>query len=285
MNILVTGSNGQLGNEIRVLAADNERDTFFFTDVEELDITNKTAILEFAQDKRIDMIINCAAYTAVDRAETDEPLARLINALAVLNLGEVASETGARIVHVSTDYVFDGKAFVPYRETDEPNPVSAYGRTKLEGEQLLQQTCAEAVIIRTAWLYSEYGNNFVKTMLRLGSERENLRVVYDQVGSPTYALDLARAIMKIVETDKWVPGVYHFTNEGVCSWYDFTVAIHGLAGIECDVEPVRSEQYLTPTERPHYSVLDKQKIKETYGVAVPHWHDGLQRCLKNMLNN
>ena len=285
MNILVTGSNGQLGNEIRVLAADNERDTFFFTDVEELDITNKTAILEFAQDKRIDMIINCAAYTAVDRAETDEPLARLINALAVLNLGEVASETGARIVHVSTDYVFDGKAFVPYRETDEPNPVSAYGRTKLEGEQLLQQACAEAVIIRTAWLYSEYGNNFVKTMLRLGSERENLRVVYDQVGSPTYALDLARAIMKIVETDKWVPGVYHFTNEGVCSWYDFTVAIHGLAGIECDVEPVRSEQYPTPTERPHYSVLDKQKIKETYGVAVPHWHDGLQRCLKNMLNN
>ena len=285
MNILVTGSNGQLGNEIRVLAADNERDTFFFTDVEELDITNKTAILEFAQDKRIDMIINCAAYTAVDRAETDEPLARLINALAVLNLGEVASETGARIVHVSTDYVFDGKAFVPYRESDEPNPVSAYGRTKLEGEQLLQQACAEAVIIRTAWLYSEYGNNFVKTMLRLGSERESLRVVYDQVGSPTYALDLARAIMKIVETDKWVPGVYHFTNEGVCSWYDFTVAIHGLAGIECDVEPVRSEQYPTPTERPHYSVLDKQKIKETYGVAVPHWHDGLQRCLKNMLNN
>lgn len=285
MNILVTGSNGQLGNEIRVLAADNEKDTFFFTDVEELDITNKTAVLDYVQANGIDMIVNCAAYTAVDRAETDEPLARLINALAVLNLGEVASETGARIVHVSTDYVFDGKAFVPYRESDEPNPVSAYGRTKLEGEQLLQQSCPEAVIIRTAWLYSEYGNNFVKTMLRLGSERESLRVVYDQVGSPTYALDLARAIMKIVETDKWVAGVYHFTNEGVCSWYDFTVAIHGLAGIECAVEPVRSEQYPTPTERPHYSVLDKQKIKETFGVVVPQWYDGLQRCLKNMLNN
>lgn len=282
MNILVTGSNGQLGNEIRLLASENKHHTFFFTDVEELDITNKTALLEYSKTNRIEVIINCAAYTAVDRAESDEDVARLINALAVLNLGEVAAELGARIIHVSTDYVFNGKAFIPYKETDQPDPVSAYGRTKLEGEQLLQQSCSDAVIIRTAWLYSEFGNNFVKTMLRLGRERDRLNVVYDQIGSPTYAGDLAQAIMNIVNADRWIGGIYHFTNEGVCSWYDFTLAIHQLACIHCEVKPVTSDQYPTPTERPHYSVLDKQKIKETYRIYIPHWHEALQRCLNNM---
>lgn len=283
MKILITGSNGQLGNEFRLLENHNRQHAFFFTDVEELDITNKTAVLNYVQDNQIELIINCAAYTAVDRAENDEPVARLINALAVLNLGEVASEVGAKIIHVSTDYVFSGNAFVPYKETDSPNPVSAYGRTKLEGEQLLQQACADAVIIRTAWLYSEFGNNFVKTMIRLGKERDSLNVVYDQVGSPTYAADLAAAIMTIVNADKWVAGIYHFTNEGVCSWYDFTIAIHQLAGIQCDINPIRSEQYPTPTERPHYSVLDKQKIRDTYEVNVPHWYEALQRCIEKML--
>lgn len=283
MKILITGSNGQLGNELRLLENHNRQHAFFFTDVEELDITNKTAVLNYVQDNQIELIINCAAYTAVDRAENDEPVARLINALAVLNLGEVASEVGAKIIHVSTDYVFSGKAFLPYKETDSPNPVSAYGRTKLEGEQLLQQACADAVIIRTAWLYSEFGNNFVKTMIRLGKERDSLNVVYDQVGSPTYAADLAAAIMTIVNADKWVAGIYHFTNEGVCSWYDFTIAIHQLAGIQCDINPIRSEQYPTPTERPHYSVLDKQKIRDTYEVNVPHWYEALQRCIEKML--
>lgn len=283
MKILITGSNGQLGNEFRLLENHNRQHAFFFTDVEELDITNKTAVLNYVQDNQIELIINCAAYTAVDRAENDEPVARLINALAVLNLGEVASEVGAKIIHVSTDYVFSGNAFLPYKETDSPNPVSAYGRTKLEGEQLLQQACADAVIIRTAWLYSEFGNNFVKTMIRLGKERDSLNVVYDQVGSPTYAADLAAAIMTIVNADKWVAGIYHFTNEGVCSWYDFTIAIHQLAGIQCDINPIRSEQYPTPTERPHYSVLDKQKIRDTYEVNVPHWYEALQRCIEKML--
>ncbi len=282
MNILVTGSNGQLGNEMRLLAPSNTQHTFYFTDIDELDITNKTAVLEYAQERCVEMIVNCAAYTAVDRAETDEPMARLINALAVLNLGEVATEIGAKIVHISTDYVFDGKAFLPYKETDTPNPVSAYGRTKLEGEQLLQQACAQSVIIRTAWLYSEFGNNFVKTMIRLGNERDKLNVVFDQVGNPTYAADLAAAIMTIVNAETFVSGVYHFGNEGVCSWYDFTKAIHQLAGVECDVQPIRSEQYPTPTERPHYSVFDKSKIKETYGVSVPHWYEALARCINKL---
>ena len=284
MNILITGANGQLGNEMRILGAQQSQHKLFYTDVEDLDITNKSAIYDYVSNNDIELIVNCAAFTAVDRAENEEPLARLLNALAVLNLGEVATEKGAKIIHISTDYVFDGKAYTPYRETDCPNPASAYGRTKLEGEQLLMQACPAAVIIRTAWLYSEFGNNFVKTMLRLGRERDSLNVVFDQIGSPTYALDLAQAIMTIINADKWIAGVYHFTNEGVCSWYDFTKAIHQLAGIECNVTPIRSEQYPTPTERPHYSVLDKAKIKEDYGVAVPHWHEALQRCVSKLTN-
>lgn len=284
MNILITGANGQLGNEMRILGAQQSQHKLFYTDVEDLDITNKSAIYDYVSNNDIELIVNCAAFTAVDRAENEEPLARLLNALAVLNLGEVATEKGAKIIHISTDYVFDGKAYTPYRETDCPNPASAYGRTKLEGEQLLMQACPAAVIIRTAWLYSEFGNNFVKTMLRLGRERDSLNVVFDQIGSPTYALDLAQAIMTIINADKWIAGVYHFTNEGVCSWYDFTKAIHQLAGIECNVTPIRSEQYPTPTERPHYSVLDKAKIKEDYGVAVPHWHEALQKCVSKLTN-
>ncbi len=284
MNILVTGANGQLGNEMRIIAKSNTHHNWFFTDVEELDITNRDAITAIAKKNSLDVIINCAAYTNVDRAEEDEQTAYLINAVAAENLALVAAETGALLVHVSTDYVFSGNACLPYKENDLPDPQTAYGRTKLSGEQLILAACPQAVIIRTAWLYSSFGNNFVRTMLRLGRERDSLNVVYDQIGTPTYAADLANAIMTIVESKKpkeqsGLPSIYHFTNEGVCSWYDFTCEIHRLAGITCDVRPIRSEQYPAKTPRPHYSVLDKQKIKTEYNIRIPHWTDSLARCL------
>ena len=282
MNILITGCNGQLGTEMRLLSEKHQRHNFFFTDVAELDITDRNAVTKFVSDHAIDLIVNCAAFTAVDRAESEEELAGRINADAVENLGVAAQTNGAKVIHVSTDYVFSGDQCTPYRETDIPHPTGAYGRTKLEGERRLQDVCPDSIIIRTAWLYSPWGNNFMKTMLRLGRERDSLNVVYDQIGTPTTALDLARAIYTVIEAPKFHAGIYHFTNEGVCSWYDFTRAIHQLAGIECDVQPIRSEQYPTPTKRPNYSVLDKAKIKSTYGICIPHWHDALcetlQRC-------
>ncbi|MBR1808888.1 MAG: dTDP-4-dehydrorhamnose reductase [Paludibacteraceae bacterium] len=286
MNILVTGANGQLGNEMRVIAQDSGNHSWFFTDVQELDITDRSAVAAFVKDNNIDAVVNCAAYTNVDRAERDEQTAYLLNALAAENLAVVAHEAGALLVHISTDYVFDGNACLPYRETDTPNPQTAYGRTKLAGERLIQQACPSAVIIRTAWLYSSFGNNFVKTMLRLGKERDSLSVVYDQIGTPTYAADLAFAILCIIENSKTLEqtsdNIYHFTNLGVCSWYDFTCEIHRLAGISCKVSPIRSEQYPQPTPRPHYSVLDKQKIQSAFGIRIPHWTDSLARCLKLM---
>ena len=282
MNILVTGSNGQLGNEMRVLSKEHTKHTYFFTDViesdntEVLDITNAKAVRSFVEAHGIDLIVNCAAYTNVDKAEEDEATAMKINADA---LGVLGSQ-GVKVIHVSTDYVFSGDEHIPCRETDPVAPRTAYGRTKYEGEKRLLAACPEAVILRTAWLYSSFGNNFVKTMIKLGREKEQLGVVFDQIGTPTYAADLAWAIFTVIESPVWHPGIYHFTNEGVCSWYDFTIAIHQLAGIEqCKVLPILSEEYQYKTPRPHYSVLDKSKFKKTFGVEIPHWRASLERCM------
>ena len=277
MNILITGANGQLGNEMRVLSAEHPKHTYFFTDIAELDITDKAAVSTFVADNAIDLIVNCAAYTNVDKAEEDEATAMKINADAVAILGS----QGVKVIHVSTDYVFSGDEHLPCRESDPVAPRTAYGRTKYEGEKRLLAECPDAVILRTAWLYSEYGNNFVKTMIRLGNEKEQLGVVFDQIGTPTYAADLAAAIFTVIETPVWHPGIYHFTNEGVCSWFDFTLAIHELAGIKkCQVRPILSEEYQYKTPRPHYSVLDKSKFKKTFNVTIPHWRDSLKRCVK-----
>jgi len=282
MNILVTGSNGQLGNEVRVLSKQHPKHNYFFTDVLEaentyiLNITDKDAVSAFVAQYSIDLIVNCAAYTNVDKAEDDEATALKINAEALTVLGG----QGVRVIHVSTDYVFSGEEHLPCRESDPVNPKTAYGRTKYEGEKRLLAACPEAVILRTAWLYSEYGNNFVKTMIRLGNEKEQLGVVFDQIGTPTYAADLAAAIFTVIESPVWHPGIYHFTNEGVCSWYDFTIAIHQLAGVRnCRVRPILSEEYQYKTPRPHYSVLDKSKFKKTFGVEIPYWLDSLKRCI------
>ena len=291
MNILITGANGQLGNEMRVLSAQHTQHTYFFTDIAELDITSREAVNQFVTDNAIDVIVNCAAYTNVDKAETDEDMAHKINALAVENLGL----SGAKVIHVSTDYVFSGEACVPYSETDSVAPRTAYGRTKREGEVLLQAVSSKAVIIRTAWLYSTFGNNFVKTMLRLGQEREALGVVFDQIGSPTYAADLAVAIFAVINAPVWQAGVYHFTNEGVCSWYDFTHEIFARAKTllptdaaqqiaQCNLRPILSSEYQYQTPRPHFSVLNKSKIKSTFGIAIPHWTEALQVCLEKLLS-
>ncbi|MCQ2325329.1 MAG: dTDP-4-dehydrorhamnose reductase [Paludibacteraceae bacterium] len=294
MNILITGANGQLGNEMRILSAQHPNHTYFFSDITNptplplsssiphmLDITDLAALQAFVQTNKIDLIVNCAAYTNVDKAEQDEPTARLINAQAVENLGSL----GCKVIHISTDYVFAGDGCVPGKEDDPVDPKTAYGRTKYEGEQRLLAVNPEAVILRTAWLYSPFGNNFVKTMLRLGKERDELKVVYDQVGSPTYALDLAAAIFAVIEAKEWHKGIYHFTNEGVCSWYDFTVEILRQAGVECKVTPILSSEYQYRTPRPHYSVLDKAKIKETFGIAIPYWTDSLRHCLQFYLSS
>ena len=285
MKILITGSNGQLGNEMRVLSKEHGKHQYFFTDVIEaddtylLDITDKAAVSAFVEAHSIDLIVNCAAYTNVDKAEEDEATAQKINADALVVLGS----QGVKVIHISTDYVFSGDEHVPCRESDPVAPRTAYGRTKYMGEKNLLAACPEAVILRTAWLYSIYGNNFVKTMIRLGKEKERLGVVFDQIGTPTYAADLAWAIFTVIETPAWHPGVYHFTNEGVCSWYDFTLAIHELAGIKkCQVRPILSEEYQYKTPRPHYSVLDKSKFKKTFGVEIPYWREALIRCIKKL---
>lgn len=279
--ILVTGCRGQLGNEIQTLASDFEDScTFFFTDREELDITDREAVFDFVESNGIDIIINCAAYTAVDKAEADEALADLLNHIAPGYLAEAVESVGGTMIQVSTDYVFDGKACQPYEEDSPTNPQTVYGRTKLLGEESVIRSCAGSMVVRTAWLYSTFGNNFVKTMMRLGKERDSLGVVFDQVGSPTYARDLAAVILKAA-SEGVVPGVYHYTNEGVCSWYDFTCAIHRLAGIDhCQVKPIHTDEYPVPAARPHYSVLDKTKIKNTYGIEIPHWEDALRACIK-----
>lgn len=270
--ILITGARGQLGTELAKLLPDS-----VLTDVAELDITNLTAVQSFVKEKGINTIINCAAYTAVDKAEDDVELATKINVLGPENL----AKTGCKIVHVSTDYVFDGKGHKPYTPEDETNPVSVYGKTKRAGELAVLQNAKEAVIIRTAWLYSPYGNNFVKTMRRLGAEKESLNVVADQIGSPTYAADLAKAIVHILpQINEKTRGIYHFTNEGICSWYDFATEIMDQSGLKCQVNPIPTSAYPTRAQRPFYSVLDKSKIKNTFNVKIQHWKKGLEKCLQ-----
>lgn len=279
-NILVTGSNGQLGNEIRVLSAQYPELNFLFTDVAELDICDEAAVSSYVSDNNVDTIINCAAYTAVDKAESDKELCRKINALAPGILGKVAAKVGARVVHVSTDYVYSGTACKPYVESDPTAPVSVYGITKREGEELLLAACTDSIVLRTSWLYSTFGNNFVKTMIRLGKEREQLGVIFDQVGTPTYARDLADAILQIIVAEQFVPGIYNYSNEGVCSWYDFACKIHQLAGITtCTVKPIETTEYPTPAQRPYYSVMNKKKVKQIYGITIPHWEASVCKCI------
>lgn len=277
--ILVTGSNGQLGSEIRFASSLYPDFQFLFTDVQELDICDASAVDAYLNIHSVDAIINCAAYTAVDKAEEDVDLCYKINQHAVEVLGKATAARGISLIHISTDYVFDGTSFKPYTEDMPLAPASVYGKSKLAGELSLMQVNPDALIIRTSWLYSSVGNNFVKTMLKLGHEREELKVVFDQVGTPTYAADLANAILQILQHEKPCAGIYHFSNEGVCSWYDFAIAIHSLAGISCRVMPVQSHEYPSKTPRPHYSVLNKAKIKSVFQLEIPHWEDGLKRCI------
>ena len=282
MNILITGCNGQLGNEMQLLEKENPQHTYYNTDVAELDITNQQAIERFVDENTIDGIVNCAAYTAVDKAEANETLCQLLNAEAPAYLAHAVERRGGWMIQISTDYVFDGTKHTPYVEDDETCPNSVYGRTKLVGELNVQKLCKRSMIIRTAWLYSTFGNNFVKTMIRLGNEKSELGVIFDQIGTPTYARDLARVIMTTVNQGV-VPGVYHFSDEGVTSWYDFTKAIHRLAGITtCCVRPLHTAEYPTPAARPHYSVLDKTKIKQAYGIDIPHWEESLAECIGHL---
>ena len=283
MNILVTGCNGQLGNEIQLLEKEYPQHTYFNTDVAELDITNQLAVNDFINRHAIDGVINCAAYTAVDKAEGDKELCTTLNTVAPSYLAAAIDKRGGWIIQVSTDYVFDGTHHTPYVETDTPSPDSVYGSTKLAGELGVSKFCKKHMIIRTAWLYSAFGNNFVKTMIRLGKEKTELGVIFDQIGTPTYARDLAVAIMTAV--DKGIEtGVYHYSNEGVISWYDFTKAIHRIAGIkDCKVRPLHTSEYPTAANRPAYSVLDKTKIKQTYGIEIPYWEDSLKECIERLI--
>lgn len=282
MNILITGCNGQLGNELQLLQQANNQHHWLNTDVAELDITNQLAVEQYVAENKVDGIINCAAYTAVDKAENDKQRCTAINTEAPAYLAHAIEKRGGWIIQVSTDYVFDGTAHTPYEETDTPCPDSVYGSTKLAGELAVQKFCKKSMVIRTAWLYSTFGNNFVKTMIRLGKEKEGIGVIYDQIGSPTYARDLALIILTAVE--KGIkPGVYHFSNEGVTSWYDFTKAIHRIAGIKgCHVKPLRTSEYPTPAKRPSYSVLDKTKLKKTYDIEISYWEDSLAECINSL---
>lgn len=282
--ILVTGANGQLGSEMRKLGAVSPNE-YIFTDVAELDITDKAAVITFVEQSKIDVIVNCAAYTNVDKAEDDEATAELINATAVRNLAEAAKAQDATLFHVSTDYVFGAEGNTPRSEDMPTNPLGVYGTTKLHGEQAIQEVGAKAIIIRTAWLYSEFGNNFLKTMLRLTAEKESLNVVFDQVGTPTYAGDLALVIFSIIEGNVYIgnEGTYHFSNEGVCSWYDFATEIAIAAGHDgCNIQPCHSSEFPSKVIRPPYSVLDKTKIKKTFGVDIPHWRDSMLYCLERL---
>ena len=282
MNILITGCNGQLGNEMQLLQKNNTQHHFFNTDVAELDITDKAAIEKYVNDNNIDGIVNCAAFTAVDKAESNVDLCRLLNATAPAYLASAMEQRNGWFIQISTDYVFDGTNHKPYTEDEPTCPDSVYGSTKLEGEQQALRLCSKTMIIRTAWLYSPFGNNFVKTMIRLGKEKQQLGVIFDQIGTPTYAADLANVIMTAINKGI-VPGIYHFSNEGVTSWYDFTKAIHRIANItSCQVSPLHTAEYPTPASRPHYSVLDKTKIKDTYNIEIPYWEESLAKCIERL---
>jgi len=281
-NILVTGGNGQLGSSIRKVQSEFDKSNYFFTDVEDLDITDEKAVHDFIQNNQINYIINCAAYTAVDKAEDEFELAKTINATGPQILANVAAELNATLFHISTDYVFDGTSYKPYAEKDYCNPPSAYGKSKLLGEVEIRNKGKNAIIIRTSWLYSEFGHNFLKTMIKYGKEKEELRVVFDQIGTPTYASSLARGILHMLHSDVEIEGnqIYHYSNEGVCSWYDFAKEIMEEAQINCKILPIESTDYPLPAPRPFYSVLNKAKIKKEFGISIPYWRDDMKECIK-----
>ena len=282
MNVLVTGANGQLGNEMRRISAGSQ-DHYIFTDVAELDITDASAVSDMVKGNDVEVIVNCAAYTNVDKAEDDEATADLLNNVAVRNLAEAAAAADALLIHVSTDYVFSGNGCIPYTEDSPVEPLGAYGRTKLAGEKSLAAAGCRYMIFRTAWLYSPFGKNFVKTMRKLTAEKDTLNVVFDQVGTPTYAGDLAALICKVISermTDR--QGIYHFSDEGVCSWYDFAVEICSLSGNVCDIRPCHSDEFPSRVKRPHFSVLDKTLVKNTFGIGIPYWKDSLKKCIDEL---
>lgn len=282
MNTLITGANGQLGTELHEILEREFPGQTLYTDVQELDLTNAKAVDSYVANNEITHIVNCAAYTAVDRAEEEKMLCAAVNTDAVKNLAMAADANGAKIIHISTDYVFDGTNHRPYRESDKVNPISQYGTTKRKGETLLLALAPQAIIIRTAWLYSAHGKNFVKTMLRLADSQPEIKVVCDQIGTPTFARDLARAVVKVLQSHQWVPGIYHFTDEGAASWYDFAKAIFRIAGKDVKVTPIPTEDYPTPASRPSYSILDRTRIKATYGIEIPHWEEALADCLRQL---
>jgi dTDP-4-dehydrorhamnose reductase len=280
--IIVIGSYGQLGSELQEQASQQTGYEFFFYDKDHLDIVVKEAVDQKIEEIKPDYLINCAAYTAVDKAETDASLAFAINSDAVRNLAEACTRHHVKFVHVSTDYVFDGKAVTPYKETDPVNPANVYGHSKLKGEEEAVKANKDVIIIRTAWVYSTYGANFVKTMLRLMQSRPEIGVVADQYGTPTNAADLAAAIMQIIDCGKWVPGIYHFTNDGLITWYDFATEIKNLSGVTCTVNAITTEQYPTPAHRPQYSVLDKTKIRQTFNIQLIDWKESLKKCMEKL---
>ncbi|HEY3371365.1 MAG TPA: dTDP-4-dehydrorhamnose reductase [Prolixibacteraceae bacterium] len=287
--ILITGANGQLGSEIRKSSDSFSDLRFVFTDLNELDITNPEAVEALLAQEKPQWVVNCAAYTAVDKAETEEETAWLINAIAPAILAEKSKAAGCRYVQISTDYVFDGKNYRPYVEQDEVCPTSVYGHTKLEGELISLTNNPETLVIRTSWLYSSFGNNFVKSMIKFGMERDHLNVIFDQIGTPTYAGDLAMTILEIIQKTEsgsceFVPGTYHYSNEGVCSWYDFALAIHQIYGINCRVDAIESKDYPSPVARPPYSVLNKSKIKSIFGIHIPYWRTSLEKCILEIKN-
>ena len=283
INVLVTGAKGQLGSELQALSKEYNYN-FYFTDRESLDITDINKVQTFIEENKIESIINTAAYTAVDKAEDDAENADKINHLAVKNLAEIAKEKSLSLIHISTDYVFNGKNYKPYNEDDTTNPNGVYGATKLAGEKAMQEINPQnSIIIRTSWVYSSFGANFVKTMLRLGKERDSLGVIFDQVGTPTYAKDLAQAILDIlpkVKNEK--VEIYNYSNEGVLSWYDFAKEIMKMAKIECQINPIETKEYPTPAQRPHFSLLNKSKVKEEFGIIIPYWKDSLDACLRKL---
>ena len=287
MNILVTGGNGQLGSEIKGLAPSYNKFRFFFMDLPELDICNPDELAVFFRENNIHTVINCAAYTAVDKAEQEAEIAEKVNSEGVLNLVNAVAKIKGKLIHISTDYVFDGNSFLPYQESDEVNPIGMYGNTKRRGELAVINSDIDAIVIRTSWLYSAYGNNFVKTMLRLGHERAELGVVFDQVGTPTNASDLAKVCLDIlsIKTSEKISdkgNIYHFSNEGVASWYDFAVAIMDLGGVDCKVKPIETKEYPTPAKRPCFSVLNKSKIKKDFEIEIPFWRDSLRKCISKL---
>ena len=286
-SILVTGSNGQLGLSIQAIASHYSDVQFTFVDIAELDLSSASAIESYFQTHQFDVIVNCAAYTAVDQAESEPELADAINHLAVKQLAQIAKAKEMILIHISTDYVFNGQNFKPYIESDPTDPQSVYGVTKLKSESAFQTVNPNGIMIRTSWVYSEYGNNFVKTMLRLGTERDFLGVIFDQIGSPTYAGDLAKAILNIIQSMQFeqlnaADKLFHYSNEGACSWYDFAKAIFELGKIQCVVSPIETKDYPTPAKRPYYSLMNKAKIKTQFGVNIPYWKDSLELCIQKL---